>query len=140
MSGGSAHRIPTLLIDRRISAQRQLGLANPTFEVDGEFDGAECYVVRGETLRNRETTLWIEKANFHLRKVVERQEFTMEILEQLRKSTEEALGKDAARPLVEPREFSSVTTTTYYPQFDVGLNPSVFTFEPPSVNPESPED
>lgn len=114
VSHGSAYRVPMLLLGTGRSPESLLGVGNPILLEDEEIEGIDCYVIEGKRDSEDVTKLWIEKGSLGLRKVVEKKSFSEE-------------------------GFTSVTTTTYSPRFEVSLDPSVFTFEPP-IDEERPSD
>ncbi len=141
ISQGSAYTVPTLLLGTRRTHEPLLGEGRPERLDDEIINGVDCYVLRGTGEWEDETTVWIDKGSLGLRKIYESKTFSKERLEKLNESTKSVMGEDGVPPEHRPiREFSGVTTTTYSPHFEISVNPSFFTFDPPTTEEPSEEE
>ena len=103
-SGGTAHRIPALLMPETVPGFRLIRLREPVRLSDGKVDGAACFRVRGMARGEHAFRVWIEQGTFRILRIDERFSF----------------GKHQARQ-----------TVRYHPELDIPLAEEELTFLPP---------
>jgi len=102
-SSGSSLTIPALLLREKIRAKRLTDLENPKLLEEAKIGGVFCFRVSGK-LVNSDTTIWIEKSSFLVRKIEKANKF------------------DA---------FRTESTTTYDSVINEKIAEEVFKFNPP---------
>jgi hypothetical protein len=72
VSGGSAHRVPRLLMPKNVTWGRSLvGLLDPKVECVEKIDGHPCYRVTGRYAPGMDATVWIDVDSHLIRQVLE---------------------------------------------------------------------
>jgi len=104
VSGGSAHRIPSLLMPDELVDFCFTHLTDLELLDDEDVDGVLCFKIQGKDFRGEVNTLWIEKRSYLVWKIVGYSKFP---------------------------DFRTETTTTYKPQFNVDVRPEELEFNPP---------
>lgn len=102
VSGGSAHRIPALLLSE-VEGRRLTEIKDARRIDDATFDNVDCFRIEGKFLDDP-MTLWIDKASFLVRKIDEQNDFG---------------------------DFQTEETTTYDPVVDGEVPEELLAFNPP---------
>lgn len=145
VSGGSAIRIPRLLIPNEHQAYSLPAPDGSTMREDALEDGTRCYVVRGPMPRGDIREHWIDSTTYLLRAVhgehLHTPARTRELRAKARREIEERaeLDPQQRRRLLDsmdsmterPSEFTTTHTTTYEPEVDVAIASDAFELIPP---------
>ncbi len=75
VSGGSAIRIPAMLLPSEITWRRAIRFRQPKRLGDDVLDGVDCFRISDVVLGAIPTTIWIDKKTYLLKKVHSEQEF-----------------------------------------------------------------
>jgi len=73
VSGGAAHTIPTLLLPAQIGGRKLTSMTDLNRLPDEGLDNTPCFKLQGK-FADRPTTLWLEKATYLIRQIVEETE------------------------------------------------------------------
>ncbi|MDO9464122.1 MAG: hypothetical protein Q7J67_02350 [bacterium] len=126
VSGGSAHKIPSMLLSQNIFATLE-----PIFLCKGKFDGVECHIIAGDYVMNSEIVLWIGTDDLLLRKVEATMKSHKDILEKARESLKES-GSNVKIPDIKIPDFSSVIREVHREiKTNEDIPSTVFSFIPP---------
>ncbi len=104
VSGGSAHKIPKLLMPDEIKGWNLANLIDPELLDDEDVNAISCSKIQGKHLSGDVNTLWVEKRSYLVRKIATQRSFP---------------------------DFRTETTTTYNPRFDIDIRPDQLEFNPP---------
>jgi hypothetical protein len=140
VSGGTAYAVPSLLL-RDLGGRPTLPTASSArLTGEAEQDGHACYVLEGD----RRGSVWIDQASMMLRRRDDHIVFdaaahalSLQRMREYRDSLPPEESRDAIDIRIKDLEgnaapgFATETTTTWRPEIDIVIDPSVFQFRPP---------
>lgn len=106
VSGGSAHRVPVLLMPDRVSGRSPAYMTDLERHANEIVESVECFTISGDH-GGHQTTLWIDTSSFLIRRTAWE---------------------------MEGDGFRAERTTTYDPAIDIEIPAEDLAFEPPVVN------
>lgn len=134
VSGGSSHTISRLLMPTDVRGWSLEALEEPQVQGEEEIDGHVCHRIVGQYQRSNPTTIWLDAAQYLIRKIFDTDRFDGERRRAIEDSRLRAIGiPDELRPpskMVRESDFDTETTTTYRPLLDAPIDPAIFEFPP----------